>query len=208
MPNTLTNTERLDKVWEFIDDTLRKPKNLEVATAAGFPKKQFENAKKQYEQIVSDRQVVDLAMAERKEATRVLNETINELKFQYNALVEMGRRMFKNDPKTWDILNLTGERKGAYGEMKHEINSFYSVLMADEQILAQYASQGVPKETLEAQVKLYKDMIQLKREQDDAEDKRAEAQQVWSQAFQELDTWCNYAEKMIAAWKRLKHSGK
>ncbi|MDW7691673.1 hypothetical protein R9C00_17005 [Flammeovirgaceae bacterium SG7u.111] len=199
--NSITN--KLEEVWKFIDGTLSDPKELEAATAAGFPNKELEERLKQYDQIVEKRQLHDTATGRRKSATTAVEVAVDTLWDHYIDIVNLARNMFEEDVEVYNLLDLKGDRERGYGEMKYQVHRFYSTILKNKAILDAFVKMKISKEYIEMGLKLYSDMVELKKFQSSAESLRSEDHDEFEDSFQELEAWYKKANRLIKSWKKL-----
>ncbi len=198
-----TIASKLENIWGFIDLTLSTPKELEAAQAAGFTKKEFETRQKQFNAIIEKRQVHNLAVGRRKSATKALEGSVNELKKHYAKLVDLARNMYEDDYEKYALLALEGEREKAYSAMKFQVFQFYTVVLNNKSILDDFAKKKITKAFIEKGIVLYKEILELKRFQESAEQLRSEDYDEYDEDFVDLEKWYRKTNKMIKSWKKL-----
>ncbi|MDW7694577.1 hypothetical protein R9C00_07480 [Flammeovirgaceae bacterium SG7u.111] len=198
-----TINEVLEDVWGFINHTLNRPKELETAIAAGFTKKQFEDALKLYNKTIELKQVETTAEGRRMSATSALNEAIDALKKHYGKMIEISKKLFKEDVMIIKRLELKGIRKSKYAERRMQIFNFYSAILNDAALLEHYVASNITKEYISEGMKLYKEMVSLKLVQETDEEERSEAQNIYEANAQQLYTWYTNTSGMIKSWKKL-----
>ncbi len=198
-----TINEVLEDVWGFINHTLNRPKELETAIAAGFTKKQFEDALKLYDKTIELKQVETTAEGRRMSATAAFNETMIALKKHYAKMIDISKKQFKKDVMVIKRLELKGTRKSKYAECRMQIFNFYSVILKDAALLEHFAAANITKEYISEGMKLYKEMVSLKLVQEADEEERSEAQDIYEANAQQLYTWYINTSGMIKSWKKL-----
>ncbi|MDW7692434.1 hypothetical protein R9C00_13140 [Flammeovirgaceae bacterium SG7u.111] len=204
MSSKNTIASKLENIWGFIDQTLTTPKELETAIAAGFTKKEFETRLKQFNAIIAKRQEHNVAIGRRKNATKALNESIEELQKHYAKLVDLARNMYEDDePEKHALLGLEGRREKAYSEMKFQVFQFYTLVLNNKPVLDDFANKRITKAFIEKGITLYKEILELKRFQESAEMLRSEEYDEYDEDFTDLDKWYRKTNKMIKSWKKL-----
>ncbi|MDW7691939.1 hypothetical protein R9C00_15655 [Flammeovirgaceae bacterium SG7u.111] len=196
--------KKVNSIGTYIDQVLGTPSELALATSAGYPKKEFDNAAKLYKEIMELRQVSKVALGRRFSATDAFNYSVEQLKEHYGPVKEIAYILFEDDREAYYNLDLSGPRDDSFDGMKTQVRILYEGILGNANYLADLNKKGISQEHLQAGLKLHADMLELKRIQLFVEHERKEAVQTLLVKVNELEKWHSKAKRIIRAYSKVK----
>ncbi len=184
-----SNSELIGKAKVAINNGKDVPEIALIMAGVGYDSGKFAEGLR----LINEAEEADFrysrAMGEKVRATESFKEARDEANRKYMKHLKMARVVLPDDKGEWQKLALNGKRKRDYASWNIEGKSFYKNGLEIDEVVAKLSGIGIGREELNAGLRMFEEVENLKYLQEKKFGEAEEAANVKKKAFKGLRVW-------------------